>query len=159
MIPQVHRVEPEKAHEVLKSFKEQGYNVLVDFTAVDYSSAEKALRFEVIYQLMGLDMITGLENKPRVEVHCAVDAQPVLRSAASLWPAADWLEREVWDMFGIPFMDRPEIKRLLMYESFVGHPLRKDYPLAKRQPLIGPASGELPNSPSFNAARPTITGE
>ena len=57
-------------------------------------------------------------------------------------------------MFGVPFVDRPDIKRLLMYEEFVGHPLRKDYPIGKRQPLIGPSSGQRDGSPSFNIVKP-----
>ncbi len=76
-----------------------------------------------------------------------------------LWPIADWFEREVWDMFGVKFADRPGIKRLLLYESFVGHPLRKDYPITRRQPQIGPASGEPLNNPSFNEIRPVIKYE
>ena len=56
----------------------------------------------------------------------------------------------IFVVFGIGFADRPDIKRLLLYEEFKGHPLRKDYPITKRQPLIGPASGEVPNNPSFN---------
>ena len=61
-------------------------------------------------------------------------------SLASLWPGADWLEREVWDMFGVDFRGHPDLKRILMYEGFDGHPLRKDYPVNKRQPLIGPTN-------------------
>ena len=107
---------------------------------------------------MKLDLETGADAG-RVEIHCAVDDLPVLRSVADLWPIADWLEREVWDMFGVKFADRPDIKRLLMYEEFSGHALRKDYPIGKRQPLIGPKDGNLPGSPSFNILKPTITGE
>ena len=62
----------------------------------------------------------------------------VVPSAVALWPIANWFEREVWDMFGIRFSDRPGIHRLLLYDEFVGHPLRKDYPIRKRQPLVGP---------------------
>ena len=62
-------------------------------------------------------------------------------------------------MFGVKFADRPGIKRLLMYEEFTGHALRKDYPIAKRQPLIGPKSGDKADSPSFNILKPTVTGE
>jgi len=55
-----------------------------------------------------------------------------------LWAIADWFEREVWDMFGIRFDGHPDLRRLLLYEEFVGHPLRKDYAINRRQPLIGP---------------------
>ena len=144
--------------EDLAKLRADGYNMLVDMTCVDYLPQGKSPRFDVIYRLMKLDAASG-EDRGRLEVHCAVDSEPVLRSAQALWPNADWLEREVWDMFGVKFADRPDIKRLLMYEEFVGHPLRKDYPIAKRQPLIGPKSGDKADSPSFNILHPTITGE
>ena len=142
----------------LSTLKAEGYNVLVDLTCVDYLPQGKAPRFDVIYRLMKLDAATG-RDMGRLEVHCAVDELPVLRSVKGLWPAADWLEREIWDMYGVKFADRPGIKRLLMYEEFSGHPLRKDYPIAKRQPLIGPKSGDKADSPSFNILKPTISGE
>ena len=142
----------------LSKLRDEGYNMLVDMTAVDYLPQGKVPRFDVIYRLMKLDADTGVDSG-RVELHCAVDESPILRSVKDLWPNADWLEREVWDMFGINFSDRPGIKRLLLYEEFVGHALRKDYPIAKRQPLIGPKSGDKPNSPSFNILKPTVTGE
>ena len=63
---------------------------------------------------------------------------PVVPTAVPLWPIADWLEREVWDMFGLRFAEHPDLRRPLLYEQFEGHPLRKDYPVSKRQPLIGP---------------------
>lgn len=161
MTTEARKVEPEKAYEVLHSLKHEGYNVLVDMTAVDYSAypEKKVARFDVVYRLASLNAETGFEEKPRIELHCAIDEEPVLRSVLDLWPVADWLEREIWDMFGIRFSDRPDIKRLLLYEQFVEHPLRKDYPIAKRQPLIGPASGEREDSPSFNIIRPTIKYE
>ncbi len=145
-------------HEALAALKAEGYNVLVDMTCVDYLPQGRTPRFDVIYRVMKLDLETGSDGG-RVELHCAVGAEPVLRSVQDLWPVADWLEREVWDMFGVTFADRPGIKRLLMYEEFSGHPLRKDYPIAKRQPLIGPKSGEKSGSPSFNILKPAITGE
>lgn len=145
-------------HAALAGLKAEGYNVLSDMTCVDYSKQKRSPRFDVIYRLMKLDLETGTDGG-RLELHCAVGEEPVLRSVADLWPAADWLEREIWDMFGVKFADRPDIKRLLLYEEFVGHPLRKDYPIGRRQPLIGPKDGNLPNSPSFNILKPTITGE
>ncbi len=145
-------------YAALAALKTEGYNVLSDLTCVDYLPQGKSPRFDVIYRLMKLDLETGADGG-RLEIHCAVDDQPVLRSVQDLWPIADWLEREVWDMFGVKFADRPDIKRLLMYEEFVGHPLRKDYPIGKRQPLIGPKDGNKAGSPSFNILKPTITGE
>ena len=167
-----------QAFEELRRLKAEGYNFLVDLTAVDYSvfgkrpgrmgweqnfpsqtPAPRPGRFELVYRLACLDLGTGLEAKPRVEVRVPCGEGSASHSVMSLWANADWLEREVWDMFGIKFEDRPEIKRLLLYEEFVGHPLRKDYPVKKRQPLIGPKSGELPDSPSFNVVRQEIPFE
>ncbi|MBI5624792.1 MAG: NADH-quinone oxidoreductase subunit C [Elusimicrobia bacterium] len=142
---ELRKVEPAAVFETLAALKAEGYNVLVDMTAADYSAQGRVPRFGVVYRAACLDLETGLEPKPRVEVRCETDAEPGLRSVRQLWPIADWLEREVWDMFGIRFTDRPDIKRLLMYEEFVGHPLRKDYPIKKRQPLIGPK--EDPENP------------
>jgi NADH-quinone oxidoreductase subunit C len=114
-----------------------GFDVLMDLTAVDYSrfpGREDGPRFEVVYHLYSI-----LHNH-RVRVKVRVDEDDaVVPTAIPLWPIADWFEREVWDMFGIRFEGHPDLKRLLMYEEFVGHPLRKDYPINRRQPLIGPA--------------------
>ena len=159
MIPsETRRVEADQAFSVLQTLKDEGFNVLVDLTCVDYSTFQpaRAQRFELTYRLMKLDAETG-EDRGRVNVQVPVPEGPaVLRSAMALWPIADWLEREVWDMFGVGFVDRPDIKRLLLYESFKGHALRKDYPIARRQPQIGPASGELEGSPSFNVVKPGV---
>ena len=123
--------------EALKALRIEGYNVLVDLTCVDRLRLGVTPRFDVVYRLMKLDPATGMDAG-RVELHCATGEEPVLRSAAPLWPVADWLEREVWDMFGVRFDGHPDLRRLLLYEEFVGHPLRKDYPIHRRQPLIGP---------------------
>ena len=144
--------------EALARLKADGYNMLVDLTCVDWLPKGRTPRFDVIFRLMKLDAATG-EDCGRIVIRCAVGVEPVLRTAQGLWPNADWLEREVWDMFGVKFADRPDIKRLLMYEEFSGHALRKDYPIAKRQPLIGPKSGDKADSPSFNILHPTVTGE
>ena len=65
------------------------------------------------------------------------EATPKVDSLTSLWAGANWLEREAWDMFGVSFLGHPDLRRILMYQEFDGHPLRKDYPVNKRQPLIG----------------------
>ncbi len=112
------------------------FEILMDLTAVDYlkyPGRENGPRFEVVYHLYSPTHNHRLRLKVRVEEDDAVVA-----TAVPLWPIANWFEREVWDMFGIRFEGHPDLRRLLMYEEFEGHPLRKDYPVNKRQPLIGP---------------------
>jgi NADH-quinone oxidoreductase subunit C len=112
------------------------FDILMDLTAVDYSrypGREDGPRFDVVYHLYSLRHNHRLRLKVRVD-----EDDPVVPSAVRLWPIADWFEREVWDMFGIRFDGHPDLRRLLLYEEFVGHPLRKDYPIDRRQPLIGP---------------------
>ncbi len=113
------------------------FDVLMDLTAVDYAKfpgREDGPRFEVVYHLYSIAHNHRLRVKVRVD-----EDDAVVPSAVPLWPIANWFEREVWDMFGIRFEGHPDLRRLLMYEEFVGHPLRKDYPINRRQPLIGPA--------------------
>jgi len=113
------------------------FDMLMDLTAVDYlkyPGREDGPRFEVVYHLY------SLVHNHRVRIKTRVDEDDaVVPSAVGLWPSANWFEREVWDMFGVRFSGHPNLVRLLLYEEFVGHPLRKDYPIERRQPLIGPA--------------------
>ncbi len=124
--------------QFLKDTPELNFNFLMDLTAVDYlfyagGRVQKDHRFEVVYHFF------SLKHKHRLRIKVPVDEKnPVVDSLISLWPAANWYEREVWDMFGIKFNGHPNLKRILMYEEFQGHALRKDYPFNKRQPLIGP---------------------
>jgi len=114
------------------------FDVLMDLTAVDYlkfPGREDGPRFEVVYHLYSLTHNHRLRLKVRVD-----EDDASVPSVVALWPIANWLEREAWDMFGVRFEGHPDLRRLLMYEEFVGHPLRKDYPISRRQPLIGPAS-------------------
>ena len=117
----------------LKKDPEFDMNILMDLTAVDGLGMKLKPRFEVVYHFYSLAKNHRLRLKVRVAENDA--AMPTL---TGLWPIADWLEREVWDMFGIRFNGHPNLKRILMYEEFVGYPLRKDCTYNKRQPLIGP---------------------
>jgi len=133
-------VRRESLVEILRRCREApalAFDMLTDLTAVDYLTfpgREDGPRFEVVYHLYSL----GLNHRLRVKVRVEED-DALVPTAVPLWPIANWLEREVWDMFGIRFEGHPDLKRLLLYEEFVGHPLRKDYPINRRQPLIGPA--------------------
>ena len=101
--------------------------------STDVRAAAQACRFDVVYHFY------STVRNHRVRVRVPIPAEdPVIVSLTALWASANWFEREVWDMFGIRFTGHPNLKRILLYESFVGHPLRKDYPVNKRQPLIGP---------------------
>jgi NADH-quinone oxidoreductase subunit C len=99
-------------------------------------------RFAVVYHFFSKTLKHRLRLVVPVE-----EADAEVDSLISLWSGANWLEREVWDMFGIRFKGHPDLKRILMYEEFGGHPLRKDYPVKKRQPLIGPAVPSPPGPP------------
>jgi NADH-quinone oxidoreductase subunit C len=121
----------ESVFAVLKLLKEEfGFDMLADLSAVDYLGQEP--RFEVVYHL------NSLQKNIRIRIKTPVSEGEEVDSVVSLWPIANWLEREVWDMFGIKFKNHPDLRRLLMYEEFEGHPLRKDYPINKRQPRVKP---------------------
>ena len=125
--------------DVLRACRDEpalGFDVLMDLTAVDYlkyPGREDGPRFEVVYHLYSVAHNHRLRVKVRVD-----EDDAVVPTAVGLWPIANWFEREVWDMFGVRFAGHPDLRRLLMYEQFVGHPLRKDYPIDRRQPLVGP---------------------
>ncbi|MFN8008304.1 MAG: NADH-quinone oxidoreductase subunit C [Terriglobia bacterium] len=119
----------------LKTTPELNFDMLMDLSAVDCLGLGKPYRFEVVYHLFSI----SLKHRIRIKVP-AVAENPEVDSLASLWPVANWFEREVWDMFGVRFRGHPNLKRILMYEEFEGHPLRRDYPVNKRQPLVGPGS-------------------
>ena len=118
-----------KLGEYLKA--DLGFDVLMDVTAVDHWKSRP--RFEVVYHFLSLKKVERLRVKVPVD-----EPDPEVSSLVDLWPSADWYEREVFDMFGVSFKGHPNLKRILMYPEFEGHPLRKDYPIAKRQPIIGP---------------------
>ena len=125
-------VRRESLAEVMRYLREEAehsYDMLVDVTAVDHRARQGV--FHVVYQL------ASLRYNRRLMVKVVVPGDdPVIASVTALWRSADWAEREVWDMFGIRFEAHPDLRRILLYEEFEGHPLRKDYPVDKRQPLV-----------------------
>jgi len=155
-----------EAARFLKTDADLAMDYLMDLTAVDYSAFGKghtpaffsssgstlrptpeipdehpwpgppsASRFAAVYHFFSRTHRHRLRLVVPVE-----ESEAEVDSLVALWPGANWLEREVWDMFGIVFRGHPDLKRILMYEEFDGHPLRKDYPVNKRQPLIGPVN-------------------
>ncbi len=111
-----------------------GFDMATDLTVVDYLGQEP--RFEVVLHLYAVATKQRLRLKTRPLATEVSDETPVLASLFSVWPAVNWLEREAWDLYGVKFEGHPDLRRILMYEEFVGHPLRKDYPKEKRQPLV-----------------------
>ncbi|HEU4681773.1 MAG TPA: NADH-quinone oxidoreductase subunit C [Gemmatimonadales bacterium] len=120
-------VQQERSHDVLAWLKDtpgQEYNYLTDVTAVDYRDPERPL--EVVYQLRSLGRKADLRIKVALDKRAALE----VRSVYDLWRGADWLEREVFDMFGVTFSGHPDLRRILMWETYAeGYPLRKDFPL------------------------------
>lgn len=105
------------------------FEILLDITAVDYLG-KREKRFEVVYLLL------SLTKKLRLRIKVKLDQGEKVSTLSFLWKNANWLEREVYDMFGIEFEGHPDLRRILLYPEFKGHPLRKDYPLKKSQPRI-----------------------
>ena len=134
---QTRVVVPESSsHEVLSLLKERGFDLLVDISCVDYldyreppmeMAACAGHRYGLVY------LLASTATNQRLTVRVFVDdPEPTVRSVVPLWKAANWLEREVWDLFGIRFAGHPDLRRLVMPEEFTAHPLRKDYPLQGR---------------------------
>ena len=116
--------------EFLRDDRELQFNMPIDCTAVDYLN-RRPVRFEVIWHLYA----TVQKHRVRLKAHIP-EEDTSCPSLTLVWPGMDWHEREAWDLYGIRFTGHPNLKRVLMYEEFVGFPLRKDYPVDKRQPLI-----------------------
>ena len=130
----------DRIHKALESLKKAGFDMLIDVTAVDYLNYPDAKdRFGLIYALLSTTTgerlyVKTFLNEPELSVP----------SAFSLWRGADWMEREVYDMFGIRFEGHPDLRRILMPEEYTAFPLRKDYPLRGR--------GERHNFPAITRA-------
>ncbi len=115
--------------QFLKNDKLTQFNMLIDITAVDYLGNEP--RFEVVYHLLSIPLKQRLRIKIPLE-----ENDTNIESITGIYPGANWFEREVYDMFGIKFLNHPNLKRLFMYDEFEGYPLRKDFPLKKQFPRI-----------------------
>jgi len=128
-------VAPSRYREAVRFLRDDPtcrFDFLTDLTAVDGLKLKQKPRFEVVLHLYA----RATNRRFRLKTRPASNSEPVIDSIVDLLPAANWAEREAYDMFGIRFTNHPNLKRILMYEEFVGHPLRKDYPVDKRQPLI-----------------------
>ena len=111
-----------KTAELLKSDKELNFEMCTDITAVD--SAHRKKRFTVVYNLYSL----ALNKRLRVKAEISSDV-PEIDSVTQLWQSANWYERETWDMYGIKFINHPDLRRIYMPEEFKYHPLRKEFPV------------------------------
>jgi len=129
----VDRSQVRAVAEFLKKNEAMAFNMPIDCTAVDYLTypGHDGPRFEVVYHFYS----TRLKHRIRLKVRVAED-ECVTPSLRPVYKGVEWFEREVYDMYGIRFEDHPDLRRILMYEEFVGHPLRKDYPHRGYQPLV-----------------------
>ena len=120
----IHVLNPDRIATVMELLRDNGFSMLVDVTAVHYP--DRDAEFEVIYNLL------GIESRLRLLVKVCIsggEGPPTVDSVTHLFKSANWHEREVFDMFGIRFRNHPNMKRILMWETYEGHPLRKDFPL------------------------------
>lgn len=128
--------------EKLKSSPEFSFEMLIELTAIDWLD-KKEERFEVVYHLHSLCHGHRLCLRKFVS-----EESPNIPSVLPIWRSANFMEREVWDMYGISFEGHGDLRRILMYDEFVGHPLRKDYPKGKKQPRVKLRIPELRNTSS-----------
>jgi len=129
---------PGKLVAIMRFLRDDGvtaFEMLSDLTVVDRLGKAEP-RFEVVYHLYSLSK----NHRLRIKVG-ADEEDPVVPSVFEVWRTANWMEREAWDLYGVRFDGHPDLRRILLYPEFEGHPLRKDYPLERRQPLIPPRPG------------------
>ncbi len=113
----------------LRNEDDLDFDLLRDVTCVDYIHEKP--RFEMVYHLYSIFHTHEARVKVRLEEH-----DPTIDTLTGIWVGADWYEREVYDMYGVKFNGHPDLRRILLYPEFEGHPLRKDYPIDKEQPLV-----------------------
>lgn len=140
------RIKPEDLKAVITKLN---FNMLISVTAVDFLDTRDQ-RFDMIYHLLNLDTLERLRIKAAVSKD-----KPEIDSLTEFYQSANFMEREVWDMYGIKFSGHPDLRRILMYPEFKGHPLRKDYPLQGKQPRIKLRHPEVQNT-ARNMKRPEL---
>ncbi len=139
--------------QTLKIHPELQYDMLMDVCGLDRLLLEQKPRFHAVYHLY------STTQKKRVRLHVPLDdAHPSVDSLTPLWKSAQWAERETWDMFGIEFVNHPDLRRILTHEEFVGHPLRKDYPADRRHTLSRTYSA-FPGLPAEHEGRTLVVGD
>ncbi len=131
--------------EELKSNPEFDFNMFLSVTAVDYMDEDfierPDSRFELVYHLL------SFKNKWRLRIKVTIqESNTEIDTVSDIWRGADYMEREVWDMYGIKFTGHPDLRRILMYDEFKGHPLRKDYPIQGKQPRVPLIHPEVENT-------------
>jgi NADH-quinone oxidoreductase subunit C len=141
---QIERLDREQLRARLDALRAEGVTMLLDIGGVDYP--ERTPRFDVVYHLLALPTVPASPaeiGKPRrIRLLVGVPGDdPTLPSVVDLWPNADWAEREIFDLFGLTFTGHPNLRRIQMPDDWIGHPLRKDYPLR------GPARERSPRPP------------
>jgi NADH-quinone oxidoreductase subunit C len=129
-------VDPEKWVEIATFVRDNprcAMDHFIDLTAVDYLN-RRSPRYEVVLHVRSMEKLHRLRLKARLDADG--DENPKIGSLCGVWRGANWFERECYDMFGVEFVGHPDLRRILMYEEFEGHPLRKDYPAQRTQPLV-----------------------
>jgi NADH-quinone oxidoreductase subunit C len=133
------RVSPPSWRQVAEFLRDDAaaqMNMFVDLTCVDRTPREP--RFDVVLHLY------SIEKRYRVRLLAGVsEKDPAIDTLVPVWLGANWFEREAFDMYGVRFSGHPDLRRILMYQEFQGHPLRKDYPKEKRQPLLRRPPGSV----------------
>jgi NADH-quinone oxidoreductase subunit C len=143
-------VEPSRWREVAMFLRDDprlAMNMFTDLCAVDYLPMRAEPRFEVVCHVRSMAHAHRVRIKARVGAEDGTGAE--LDSLVPVWKGANWFERETFDLMGVVFHGHPDLRRILLYPEFVGHPLRKDYPAEKAQPLIPYREGVTGKLPPF----------
>jgi len=139
-------VEASRWKEICRFLREDprmSFDMFVDLCGVDYPA--RTPRMEVVLHLYSIDRRHRLRLKARVGDEEMEGAE--IESISDIWPGASWFERETYDLLGVTFLNHPDLRRILMYPEFEGHPLRKDYPANRTQPLVPYRSESDANRP------------